>query len=152
VTDTRNIAVISHAAAPQVEGVDRLETLYYPYVHFAVSCRMPRWFAARDIQTRCLVDGRRGSAATADAFQLEATEAASSEILDTKIDSKLPEKAALRYVSHALRRGAKAIAHFALRLDHRGLVYKKFWLATIGNQRFIIDSVTGASHRLRSVA
>jgi hypothetical protein len=158
VSSSGTIAVIRYdeatAAAAELPdpGAEFSGAVYYPFLHFSATYRLPGFLARREFRATCLVDARRGFAATADSFDVQEELVAEADVLDVRVPADTAENAARRYLSHALGRRLKAIADFGIETRYRGVVYKKFRVISIAEQRFIVDSVTGAIHPLPRAA
>lgn len=122
--------------------------LYYPYHWYRVGGSTPSWLGQREIAWGCLVDARSGVARTADDFDIEQSVVPADDLLQPRKDSVTAERQAERYVSHALGRSLRTIADFDVELDHRGVVYKAFWILRCGEVRVLLDSTSGELHVL----
>jgi hypothetical protein len=126
--------------------------LYYPYFYFAASCSVKSVFVRRQIPAKCLVDGSRGIAATADGFEASKQTVPTEAILGTLVSPGEATRQARRYLGHSLGKKTRSIANFEVDLENRGIVYKGFWLVECGSHAFIVDSITGHLHALRQAA
>ena len=70
------------------------------------------------------------------------------DLLEPRRDSQDAERLAARYVTHALGKGLRTISAFDIELDHRGVVYKAFWLLRCDGSAVLLDSATGELHLL----
>lgn len=122
--------------------------LYYPYHWYRVDGSAPSWLGRRRITLGCLVDARSGVARTADDFDVEQSVVPADDLLQPSKDSVSAERQAQRYVSHALGKGLRTIASFDVELEHRGVVYKAFWVLRCGGTRVLLDSTSGELHVL----
>lgn len=153
--DEQGASRIAASIAASIAGSAQFRVereVFYPYLHFTAKSIIPTLFAKQEFVTRCLVDGRRGFAATADEFKVSNRSLASSDILEAGLPLAAAENAARRYVSHLLTRNARTITHFNVELEFLGTVYKSFWLLRNGRREFILDSVTGQFHGLSRAA
>lgn len=162
-SDVSGIAVIR----PQVCGQEALQIvestagaglahleqcIYYPYFRFEAQTQLRALFAKRRSRINCLVDGRRGHAATTDDFDVDADVTATGSALGCLFGTAAAERNARHFLSHALTRRLKTIANFDLDLTSLGIVYRKFWLVRCDGRIVMVDSVTGGLHPLRKAA
>jgi hypothetical protein len=141
-------------AAP-LSSADQLHierALYYPYYHFSATCQVPTLFAKQALTADCLVDGRQGVAATADAFEVTTMSAEPASVLQSILPLTTAEQVASRYMSHLLTRKTRSIARFDVELEFSAIVHKEFWLLRCGQDNWIIDGVTGQVHPMSRAA
>lgn len=126
--------------------------VYYPYFRFAANCKVPGLFARPQVNAQCLVDGRRGIGATAEPFATVEESVGHDEVLGALLSADAAAHAAQRFMTHAISRRTRTIASFSMDVSLHGLVFKRFWLARAGGQRFVVDSVTGQLHGIGRAA
>jgi hypothetical protein len=114
----------------------------YPYYCFDAGCAAPAAAGRREVSIICLVDAVNGLGATADSFELEKALVKDSKIMELTIDEEHARRIAGRTVTHRLGRAFRTIADFEVKLRHRGLVHKRFWVVRSSEARLLVDSTT----------
>ena len=140
--DYEALSVIEDIAGGARVAVDG--KVFYPYHWYRASGSAPGLFGRQPIDLNCLVDACNGMAGTADRFDLETRAVERASLLQARQRSCDTGAAARRYVTHALGRSLRTIANFRIDLDHRGIVYKPFWVFGCGDRRMLVDGVNGA--------
>ena len=144
-------AAEARQALTRIAGADDFElqqTVYYPYHWYRASGSAPRLLGRRALVVDCLVDACTGVASTADRFAPEPAAVPADAVIEAKRPARGTEPAARRYVTHALGRGARALADFGVRLEHAGVVHKALWIFAASGLRVLVDSTTGGIHPL----
>jgi hypothetical protein len=126
--------------------------LYYPYYRYRAECRIPTLFGKKVMAATCLVDALNGIAATADPISVDHFGVAADARLQVTVAINDADRAARRVLVHQLGRRSMMIAPFEVDLEPLGVVHKGFWIARSNNIRFMIDSMTGLIHPLRTRA
>ena len=126
--------------------------VYYPYHRFSADCRVPTLFGKEALSVSCLVDGVNALGATSDPFEVERINVPAEEVLPLKVVNDEAHRAAYRILMHQLSRRLKTMASFDICLTKHGIVYKAFWILRSNNTLFMVDSVTGGMHPLKSLA
>jgi hypothetical protein len=126
--------------------------VYYPYHRFSAHCSVPTMFGKESLSVTCLVDGINALGATADPFEVERIPVAADGVMVMKVVNDEAHRAAYRILMHQMSRRLKMIASFDICLAKRGIVYKAFWILRSRDVLFMVDSVTGGMHPLRSIA
>ena len=126
--------------------------VYYPYHSFNADCRVPTLYGEEALQVACLVDGVNALGATSDPFDCETVEVDAEQVMTMKVVNDEAHRAAYRILMHQMSRRLKMIASFDICLAKRGIVYKAFWILRSRDVLFMVDSVTGGMHPLRSLA
>lgn len=126
--------------------------VYYPYHRFVADCRVPTLYGKESLSLNCLVDGVNGLGATADLFTVSKREVAAEDLLFMKVTNDEAHRAAYSLLIHQMSKRLKMIASFDICLAKRGIVYKAFWILKSRNVLFMVDSVTGGMHPLKSLA
>ncbi|MDX1405837.1 MAG: hypothetical protein R3192_14930 [Woeseiaceae bacterium] len=159
--DANTLAVISgridrNALLRQLDGtVPGISVVYersvlYPYAYFEASCTVPTISGEKSVSLNGLVDGINGHGMTCDEFSTEATTSSSDKVLYSQIRVDEALRIARRTLTHALSGKLKMIAPFDVRLEARGTVYKRFFIVRIGNDRLMVDSISGHMQPLRA--
>lgn len=126
--------------------------LYYPYFRFIGSYTLPTLFGRKEAELLCLVDAVTGRGATADGFVISQVNASEMDVINSNITADLAAREAQRTVTNALSKSLRVISNFDLALQHRGVVYKAFWIVSNGSVRAMVDQVNGSMHPLRPCA
>ena len=126
--------------------------VFYPYHRFVADCTVPTMFGKESFSVSCLVDGINALGATSDSFEVERVLVDADEVMAMKVVNDEAHRAAYRILMHQMSRRLKMIASFDICLAKRGIVYKAFWILRSRDVLFMVDSVTGGMHPLRSLA
>jgi len=140
-----------HAVRGDVAGVIE-QKLAYPYYRFKAGCKVPTIIGRQDLFIDCLVDGINGLGATADPFSTNQLSVKIENVLKPELSNREAVKIAHRTVTHQLGKKLKMIAPFDVTLEARGMIYRSFWIISIGDRRIMVDSVTGGMHPLSASA
>lgn len=126
--------------------------VYYPYHRFVADCMVPTLYGKEALSMNCLVDGVNALGATADPFTVSRTEVPAEELMIMKVTNDEAHRAAYSLLMHQMSKRLRMIASFDICLAKRGIVYKAFWILKSRNVLFMVDSVTGGMHPLKSLA
>lgn len=126
--------------------------VYYPYHNFSADCRVPTLFGKESLSVDCLVDGINALGATSDPFEVERISVVAEEVMQLKVVNDEAHRAAYRILMHQLSKRLRTMASFDICLTKQGIVYKAFWILRSREVLFMVDSVTGGMHPLRSLA
>ena len=126
--------------------------VFYPYHSFSADCRVPTMAGDKALRIDCLVDGINALGATSDPFTCDVMTVDAEEVMSMTVVNDEAHRAAYRILMHQMSRRLKMIASFDICLAKKGIVYKAFWILRSRNVLFMVDSVTGGMHPLRSLA
>lgn len=126
--------------------------VYYPYHRFVADCMVPTLYGKEALSMNCLVDGVNALGATADPFTVSRTEVPAEELMIMTVTNDAAHRAAYSLLMHQMSKRLRMIASFEICLAKRGIVYKAFWILKSRNVLFMVDSVTGGMHPLKSLA
>lgn len=124
--------------------------IYYPYHSFSADCSVPTLRGRRSVAVDCLVDGVNALGATSDAFTTERKTIDAEELLPMTVVNEQAHRTAYSTLMQQMAKRLKMIASFDIFLAKRGIVYKTFWILRSRGALFMVDSVTGGMHPLRS--
>lgn len=130
--------------------IDR--AVWYPYFSFDASCRVPTFGGRRAVTVPCLVDAINGVAMTCDRFHAAEVQLESSALLAARVEYEAAANAARKIVLHQLGKRARMIANFHIDLDRPQLMYRRFWIVTVGERLSLVDSVSGAVQAMQVTA
>ena len=124
--------------------------VFYPYHSFSADCTVPTLRGRKSVSVDCLVDGVNALGATSDAFTTERQAIDANELLPMTVVNEQAHRTAYSTLMHQMAKRLKMIASFDIFLAKRGIVYKTFWILRSRGVLFMVDSVTGGMHPLRS--
>ena len=127
-------------------------SVLYPYAHFEARCKVPTIGGRKSISLGCVVDGINGHGMTCDAITTDDSDAAGDTLLRSQVSADDAQEIARQTLTHSLGRKLKMIAPFDVHLESRGTVCKRFFIVCIGNDRVMIDSVSGQTQAMRASA
>lgn len=121
-------------------------SVLYPYIRFDARCTVPTIGGRKTVSLDCLVDGINGHGMTAENFSTDKVLDPDGTKLQPEITDSDARRNAKRTVMHGLGRKLKMIARFDVRVEEKGAVYRRFWIVRVGDNRVMVDSVTGDTH------
>lgn len=127
-------------------------SVLYPYIRFDARCTVPTIGGGKTVSLNCLVDGINGQGMTTDSFDTREICDPDGKTLRQVIRNDDARRTAQRTLTHGLGRKLKMIAPFDVRLEEKGTIYRRFWIVRVGDDRVMVDSVTGDTHPVYSCA
>lgn len=145
--DGERAAAIVARVAPG-HTVEASRRVYYPYRWYRFRCTAIWWLGRRSIEASCLVDARRGEAATSDRFERTRRTIAARELIDARVDDEQALATARTYVDHATTHGLRTLARRELELLEADSLHKPFWIVRAERPgapplEVLVDAVNG---------
>lgn len=147
-------ATALRGVADKVPGLPVIleQSVLYPYIRFDARCTVPTISGRKTVSLSCLVDGMNGHGMTTDTFDTREICDPDGRTLRQVIRDDDARRTAQRTLTHGLGRKLKMIAPFDVRFEEEGTIYRRFWIVRVGDDRVIVDSVTGDTHPVCSRA